>query len=299
MKETKETEVVEETTSQAFGTMIDYVYDKDSRWEGKNVMELFEIANAADYYDVSGMMEKVTEVVAKVPINLATVVYLASIAELFSTMFNDVSQILLDKCASFLSQTLLTHVLDFSGLFSPGLFSPQHASTALRLHNMMEMPMPCTNCKQFLCQDTLPVPQDVHPGCIVSHPESSNPFIQWKVTSSDEEGNVSLSVCCWSRDEEKENIAVSGMTYCCTVKLIVVGPDILDNRQAGQVHTVKWTDKLGKFMKSYSEMVGVSDTSLRFVYLGQRIYAHETPSALEMEKGDYIDVSAKPKKVAK
>eukprot|EP00092_Neocalanus_flemingeri_P021976 GFUD01023834.1.p1 GENE.GFUD01023834.1~~GFUD01023834.1.p1 ORF type:complete len:276 (+),score=62.66 GFUD01023834.1:52-879(+) len=215
MKETKETEVVEVTTSQAFGTMIDYVYDKDSRWEGKNVMELFEIANAADYYDVSGMMEKVTEVVAKVPINLATVVYLASIAELFSTMFNDVSQILLDKCASFLSQTLLTHVLDFSGLFSPGLFSPQHASTALRLHNMMEMPMPCTNCKQFLCQDTLPVPQDVHPGCIVSHPEA-NVFFQWKVTGSNEEGNVSLSASFRSSQMEKENIAVSeGMTYCC------------------------------------------------------------------------------------
>eukprot|EP00092_Neocalanus_flemingeri_P051444 GFUD01059850.1.p1 GENE.GFUD01059850.1~~GFUD01059850.1.p1 ORF type:complete len:154 (-),score=43.62 GFUD01059850.1:36-497(-) len=147
---------------------------------------------------------------------------------------------------------------------------------------MLEMPKPCTNCIQSLCQDTLPVPQDVHPGCIVRHPE----LAEWKVTSSDGEGNVSLSA---RHEHGKENIAVSEVTYCCTsqiIKLNVVGLD--DSREI--YFMVKQTAKLGKFMKSYSEMVGVSMTSLRFLFDGRRVYSDETPSVLEMEEEDVIEV---------
>eukprot|EP00092_Neocalanus_flemingeri_P009825 GFUD01010587.1.p1 GENE.GFUD01010587.1~~GFUD01010587.1.p1 ORF type:complete len:276 (-),score=35.40 GFUD01010587.1:71-898(-) len=216
LKETKETVVISETTSQAFGTMIRFIYQKDSNWNENSVTDLFEIANLANYYDVAGMMTKVEEVVGEYPINLANVVYLAFIADQFS-MFSNVSQILLGRCAAFLFQTLLTHVLDFSGLFS----DHQYASAALRLHNMiLEMPMPyfCTNCNQFICQNRKPVHQDVHLGCTVSHPELSSDRI-WEVATNDGEGRVSLYMLYTGPAYFvlNENIAVSEVTYDCWI----------------------------------------------------------------------------------
>ena len=53
---------------------------------------------------------------------------------------------------------------------------------------------------------------------------------------------------------------------------------------------VKMTTQMGKLKKSYSERVGVTITSLRFLFDGKRINDKETPKSLEMEQEDVIEV---------
>merc|ERR1712226_889477 len=61
------------------------------------------------------------------------------------------------------------------------------------------------------------------------------------------------------------------------IKLKVVGQD------SNEIHfRVKRTTQMGKLKKSYSERVGVPQTSLRFLFDGRRINDDETPKALEM-----------------
>merc|ERR1712080_201965 len=69
------------------------------------------------------------------------------------------------------------------------------------------------------------------------------------------------------------------------IKLKVVGQD------SNEIYfRVKQTTQMGKLKKSYSERVGVPQTSLRFLFDGRRINDDETPKALEMEQDDVIEV---------
>ena len=60
---------------------------------------------------------------------------------------------------------------------------------------------------------------------------------------------------------------------------------------SNEIHfRVKMTTAMGKLKKSYSERVGASITSLRFLFDGNRINDDETPKSLEMEQDDVIEV---------
>ena len=50
------------------------------------------------------------------------------------------------------------------------------------------------------------------------------------------------------------------------------------------------TTQMGKLKKSYSERVGASITSLRFLFDGKRINDEETPKSLEMESDCILDI---------
>lgn len=147
LRETSDIFVVKGTTSQALETMINHVYHKNCSWEKKTVEELFEVANIAEMYDVAGLMKEVTEVVGNIQITLTNVVDLAHTAEQFSFL-SEVSECLLRSCVSFLQKTLLTHVLDFSGL----VHSPDQMETVKNLHDrILEIPLPCCpRCDVFM-----------------------------------------------------------------------------------------------------------------------------------------------------
>ncbi|KAK9728985.1 SUMO protein smt3 [Basidiobolus ranarum] len=53
---------------------------------------------------------------------------------------------------------------------------------------------------------------------------------------------------------------------------------------------IKRTTALKKLMEAYCDRQGKSVSSVRFLYDGVRIQPHNTPSELEMEDGDSIDV---------
>jgi len=69
------------------------------------------------------------------------------------------------------------------------------------------------------------------------------------------------------------------------IKLRVVGQD------SNEIHfKVKLTTQMSKLKKSYSERVGVTMSSLRFLFDGKRINDTDTPKCLEMENDDVIEV---------
>ena len=88
-----------------------------------------------------------------------------------------------------------------------------------------------------------------------------------------------------SGDSTSEYIKLKVVGQDSNIKLKVVGQD------SNEIHfRVKQTTQMGKLMKSYSERVGVPITSLRFLFDGRRINDDESPSALEMEQDDAIEV---------
>ena len=122
----------------------------------KSFEAIFEIALLADMYDVVGMMQAVKDSVWKLAISLDNVVEVAHFAYKFSIL-GDLSQFLLDKCTTFLSEVLCSHVLDFSGLFSTSEF----ADSASRLHSLvLEVELPiCSNCDHIYCLHGQLVPE--------------------------------------------------------------------------------------------------------------------------------------------
>jgi small ubiquitin-related modifier len=69
------------------------------------------------------------------------------------------------------------------------------------------------------------------------------------------------------------------------INLKVVGAD------NSEVHfKIKKTTQLKKLKQAYADRQGVSLTSLRFLFDGQRVSDEMSPKTLEMEEGDVIEV---------
>ncbi|BES96664.1 small ubiquitin-related modifier-like [Nesidiocoris tenuis] len=69
------------------------------------------------------------------------------------------------------------------------------------------------------------------------------------------------------------------------IKLKVVG------NNANEIHfKVKMTTQMGKLKKSYSQRMGISVTSLRFLFDGRRISDEDSPKQLGMVDDDMIEV---------
>ena len=52
---------------------------------------------------------------------------------------------------------------------------------------------------------------------------------------------------------------------------------------------IKRTTPLKKLMDAYIERLGISATSIRFLYDGERLRGEQSPKTLEMEDNDVID----------
>ena len=57
-KDTKDTIPVRETSLEAFKKMFDFIYSKETDWSTLTVLELYDIVNLAEKYDIPGLMEK-------------------------------------------------------------------------------------------------------------------------------------------------------------------------------------------------------------------------------------------------
>ena len=98
--------------------MINCVYYKRADLGRKSLSEMFEIANLAEMYDVKVMMRLIVKTIAKVTLNLENVVHVAYTVQKMSvfSFFNTRWESIFDRCCHFLLKTVLTRVLDFSGL---------------------------------------------------------------------------------------------------------------------------------------------------------------------------------------
>ena len=92
-KETKDIIPVRLTTLEAFEKMFDYMYQKDIDWESLSVLELYDLLNLAEKYDMPGLMKEIKENIKSFPLKMEDVVETADTAVQF-TQFPAVSDLL-------------------------------------------------------------------------------------------------------------------------------------------------------------------------------------------------------------
>jgi len=148
MKETRDIIPIEQTTLKAFEIFIDYIYQKDIDWSKMTVLELYDIVNLAERYQMSDLMKEIKTQMEIVAITDESLMDTAHIAAQFS-QFPGVSSTLLDTCARFLQKTKRTPQdrLDFATNQSGG---GQEAITLHLLILVRDLPPleECGNCRE-------------------------------------------------------------------------------------------------------------------------------------------------------
>ena len=107
LKETQNVIPVRQTTLEAFKTMFDYIYQQESAWSRLSMLELYDVVNLAEKYDVSGLMEELRLQMTTLPLTLEGLMDVADTAAQF-TQFPAIFSTLLLTCAKFLKKTLRT-----------------------------------------------------------------------------------------------------------------------------------------------------------------------------------------------
>ena len=107
MKESKDIIPIKETTVDAFNKLIEYFYQVDIDCGEIDVIELFDILNLAERYNVPKLKEELKEQVKKVPIDMKNLVEVGAVALKFSH-FEDVSSALLLHCAKVFQKKVRT-----------------------------------------------------------------------------------------------------------------------------------------------------------------------------------------------
>jgi len=166
VKDTKDTIPVRETTIEAFENMFDFIYSKETDWTNLTVLELYDIVNLAEKYDIPGLMEELKNHMDNIPLTMGNVMDVADTAYQFN-QFPDFSSSLLLQCAKFINNTLKTpaSLLKFASDQS-GL---GQEATVLKLIALInhEHPIQCQNCKETPCQHGQPIAKTAKftPGC--------------------------------------------------------------------------------------------------------------------------------------
>ena len=96
--------MVKETTKEAFWDLIGFIYEKDIAFKKKSLIELFEILNLAQRYQVDKLKEVVSKYINNFPITMDNVAMVANTALDLSNIFDEVSENLLKSCADLLTK---------------------------------------------------------------------------------------------------------------------------------------------------------------------------------------------------
>ena len=145
LKETRDVIPIEQTTLEAFEKLIEYIYQKDIDWSNMTVLEMYDIVNLAEMYQMPDMMNEIKTQMEVVAITDETLMDIAHTAAQFS-QFSDVSSTLLHTCARFLQKTKKSpgERLEFAMNQSGG---GQEATTLQLLVLARDLPaLECGNC---------------------------------------------------------------------------------------------------------------------------------------------------------
>jgi len=143
--------LIKETTPQAFQIMKDGIYNtkliKDSL-NGKSVTEVFSVLDLVTRYEIPELQISVREYLAKFPLTDENVLDVAEDAINYTETFADEAQeLLMIKFGD--AQSVFRYVAD----------NEDRGEVVLKLQVLMkeEAPLPCTNCQQETCLDSLVV----------------------------------------------------------------------------------------------------------------------------------------------
>ena len=186
--------VIKETTKEAFEDYVGFNYEKRVEFEKKNLMELYELLNLAERYQVKQLKDKVSDFIKNFPLSIDTVAKVAATACEFP-QFGEVSQELYAKCVTFLGTqfTDAQSVLNFVARNEDN-----EAAMVVKLLKDVKNPG-CPNCQQTPCRNRSSISRKdlLLPGMLIQTGDSG-----WRqrykhqlcrVVSTKEGGSVSIT----------------------------------------------------------------------------------------------------------
>ena len=120
LQETKDVILVEETTGDAFNSMIDFIYGKGIKWAADdNIEDIFAIGNIAKRYEIKALEAEVKKKVDIFKLTKENVVMIAATALEF-VQFEDLSRAMFLRCAKYLRKDLLSvdNIVSFASKYS-------------------------------------------------------------------------------------------------------------------------------------------------------------------------------------
>ena len=123
LRENGEVVEVKETTVEAFDTMINYIYNPlggDTFNMGLIgcPQKLFELLTLANKYQLAKLTTMASEALESLSISRENMLFTATLAKKFKSVFDDLSSKLTMKCLKFLFDTTILHICHF--LSDPG-----------------------------------------------------------------------------------------------------------------------------------------------------------------------------------
>jgi len=145
---------IKETTEQAFGVMVDAVYNKspiEASLADKSVDEIFAVVNLAKIYMISELMEDLKQFISSFPLTDETLLVVAAEAMEYRNLFEEEAGHLLLTCANYLKPKLM----DARSIFryvDENVANKEVVATLLAMMNNIA-PTGCHNCLKDPCQN--------------------------------------------------------------------------------------------------------------------------------------------------
>jgi len=152
MKEGLDVIEVKETSFEAFKKLIEYIYHVDIECKDISIVELYDIVNLAERYDMSKLKEELMIQMKNISISMDNVVEVATIANEYS-QFEEVSDAVMMLCVNFLQKTI-NDPADERLEFALTQFARGNGKIALKLLSLVKQLPPlvrCKNCKGKPC----------------------------------------------------------------------------------------------------------------------------------------------------
>jgi len=161
LKETRNVIPIEQTTADAFEKLIDFFYHVDIDYKSMGVLELFDMVNLAEQYDVPKLMRELIVGLTMVPLTMQNFMEVANIASKFS-QFEDASSALLLHCAKYFHEKVIKREPDEQMKFMAAQHREGRGDVALELLTLAESmtPVVCDNCHEKECLVGMEVPPE-------------------------------------------------------------------------------------------------------------------------------------------
>ena len=155
LREASNVVLIKDTTFEAFATMINYLYNPPGKSFSLSHLKcpqgLCEIYNIAERYQLENLKLIVYAVISALSINSENLLFAAATAKRWY-VFPNVSEILLEKCATFLAEKMKTAEDVFKLMLLTKENYPDADPDLLQelLRMNAEKPKSCSNCKRGL-----------------------------------------------------------------------------------------------------------------------------------------------------
>jgi len=150
-KDSKDIIPIKQTTRESFEKMIDFIYSKEIDWVTLTVMELYDVVNLAEKYDMPPLTEVVKSQLEMYPLTMENLMEVANTADEYQ-QFPDVTSAVLLSCAKFLHSSFQSRKDLFK--FAAEQVSRGQGATAINLlalaNELPESPATqvCDNCSE-------------------------------------------------------------------------------------------------------------------------------------------------------